>query len=104
LPSARSGVQSVAASGAAAMIRPSRSARPAGDGTPPFAAGGDLYRSVTNRHYRAGGGAFRVYAGIAEDCAAAMRSRTACVSPERRSAIGSGSPLTMPSKNSLRSW
>src|SRR3954451_13297370 len=44
------------------------------------------------------------HAGAAEVCAAAMMSRTACVSPARSSAIGSGSPLTMPSKNSLRSW
>ena len=37
-------------------------------------------------------------------CAARMRSTTACSSPARSSSIGSGSPLTMPSKNSLRSW
>src|SRR6185503_2038600 len=44
------------------------------------------------------------HAGVAVDCAAAMRSCTAFVSPARSSAIGSGSPLTMPSKNCLRSW
>ena len=36
--------------------------------------------------------------------APSMSSRTACRSPARSSAIGSGSPLTIPSKNSLRSW
>src|SRR3954467_5642772 len=35
---------------------------------------------------------------------AAIRSRTACSSPWRRSSIGSGSPLTIVSKKSLRSW
>src|SRR5436190_12466853 len=43
--------------------------------------------------------------GVAtESCAAAMRSRTACSSPWRSSSTGSGSPLTIPSKKSLRSW
>src|SRR4051794_8182324 len=43
-------------------------------------------------------------AGTAVRWAAAMRSRTACSSPARSSSTGSGSPLTMPSKNALRSW
>src|SRR5205085_30261 len=43
-------------------------------------------------------------AGACVPCAAAIRSRTACSSPRRSSSTGSGSPLTMPSKNALRSW
>ena len=88
--SARSGVQSVAASGAAAITRPARRARPAGEGSPPFTAVGRVVIGATCRPYRAArrrtGGALRsyVYAGVAEDCAAAIRSRTACVSPARR--------------------
>ena len=35
---------------------------------------------------------------------AAMRSRTACSSPARRSSIGSGCACTMASKKTLRSW
>ena len=48
----------------------------------------------------------RAYA-VAGSCArwaAAISSRTAASSPARSSSIGSGSPLTMPSKNALRSW
>src|SRR2546422_5178360 len=44
-----------------------------------------------------------VYAGTAVRCAAAMRSRTACSSPAPSSSTGSGSPLTIDSKNTLRS-
>ena len=36
--------------------------------------------------------------------AAAIRSRTASSSPRRRSSTGSGSPFTIDSKKSLRSW
>src|SRR4051812_24989598 len=39
-----------------------------------------------------------------DSCAEAMRSRTARSSPWRSNSTGSGSPLTMPSKKSLRSW
>ena len=45
-----------------------------------------------------------VAAGVWVRWAAAMRSRTAASSPARSSSIGSGSPLTMPSKKTLRSW
>ena len=43
-------------------------------------------------------------AGVCVRCAAAIRSRTASSSPARSSATGSGSPLTISSKNALRSW
>jgi catechol 2,3-dioxygenase-like lactoylglutathione lyase family enzyme len=36
--------------------------------------------------------------------AASTRARTSSSRPSRRSSIGSGSPLTIDSKNSLRSW
>jgi len=42
-------------------------------------------------------------AGALKRCASAIRSRTACTSPSRSSSIGSGSPLTIDSKNTLRS-
>src|SRR5262249_42450543 len=42
--------------------------------------------------------------GARSRCARAISSRTACSSPLRRSDTGSGSPPTIPSKNSLRSW
>src|SRR3954447_1391234 len=60
--SACSGVQRVGASGAAAITRPARRARPAGEGTPPFTAVGRVVIGATCRPYRAGrqqiGGAF----------------------------------------------
>ena len=43
-------------------------------------------------------------AGVCVRCAAAIRSWTASSSPARSSATGSGSPLTISSKNALRSW
>ena len=43
-------------------------------------------------------------AGWAVRCAAAIRSRTACSSPCRSSSTGSGSPFTIDSKKTLRSW
>src|SRR5205823_13537543 len=45
-----------------------------------------------------------VYAGTAERCAATIRSRTACSSPRRSRSTGSGSPFTIDSKKTLRSW
>ena len=46
----------------------------------------------------------RAQAGAWVRWAAAMMSRTAWLSPSRRSSIGSGSPLTIDSKKALRSW
>ena len=61
-------------------------------------------RAVGGEDRRDGRPRAQRYAEACVRWAAAMRSSTARSSPARSSAIGSGSPLTIDSKNALRSW
>ena len=53
---------------------------------------------------RARAGALQASAAAARSLAASISASTSVSWPSRISSIGSGSPLTIPSKNSLRSW